>query len=357
MNDISPRKSQDNIEKQPLISPESPSKPSKDAQKPKVITSMGLKVLGLLAFQNAFKNILMRVVMKDHAGFLLSTAVIVVELLKLLFSTLYIMFVMKQSPFSIIQYVRAEWKNSVLLVVPACAYSLQMSLEYVAMANIDPATFSVLVQTKMLSTAFFFGTVLKRKLMKKQFMSLVILTVGVMLCSMKTTSSEEGNVLGDKFTGICATLGIATSSGFASVYTEKVIKSARKKTDVSKSGEFGLAHMQAQLAIVSLVILGVYAVAHDYELILQNGFFQNYDGAAFFSSLNSACGGLVVAAVLKYADSILKGYATALSVVMTGLASNILFGTELSLFYVMGIVNVIVAVLLYNSSGLDDTLC
>jgi len=90
---------------------------------------------------------------------------------------------------------------------------------------------------------------------------------------------------------------------------------------------------------------------------MTKGFFYNYDAAAAFSSLNSAVGGLIVAAVLKHADSVLKGYATAVSVVLTGTASKMLFGTELSLFYGMGMINVIIAVLLYNSSGLDDFLC
>jgi UDP-sugar transporter A1/2/3 len=90
---------------------------------------------------------------------------------------------------------------------------------------------------------------------------------------------------------------------------------------------------------------------------VENGFFHNYDIAAAASSLNTAIGGLIVASVLKYADSVLKGYATAVSVVLTGTASSILFGTELSVFYGMGIVNVVVAVLLFNSSGLDDVFC
>jgi hypothetical protein len=46
-----------------------------------------------------------------------------------------------------------------------------------------------------------------------------------------------------------------------------------------------------------------------------------------------------VAAVLKYADSVLKGYATAMSVILTGLLSMALFGTSLSTIYFMGIVN------------------
>merc|ERR1712242_208664 len=106
--------------------------------------------------------------------------------------------------------------------------------------------------------------------------------------------------------------------------------------------------MQAQLAIVSLVILGLYAISKDAEVILEKGFFYEFNLPAFISCLNSALGGLIVAAVLKYADSVLKGYATACSVVLTGVISRILFGTSLTMFYGIGMVNVICAVLLYN---------
>lgn len=121
--------------------------------------------------------------------------------------------------------------------------------------------------------------------------------------------------------------------------------------------DFGLAYTQVQLAFVSLVVLGLYALVKDFKQIIEYGFLQNYDTAAFATSVNSAVGGLIVASVLKYANSLLKGYATAVSVVLTGIVSSFLFSTHMSVFYGLGIVNVIIAVLLYNGSGLDDVLC
>jgi len=52
----------------------------------------------------------------------------------------------------------------------------------------------------------------------------------------------------------------------------------------------------------------------------------------------------------------LKGYATAMSVILTGVLSMLLFGTSLSAIYFMGIVNVVTAVLLYNGKDLDQTV-
>ena len=61
--------------------------------------------------------------------------------------------------------------------------------------------------------------------------------------------------------------------------------------------------------------------------------------------------------VLKHANSVLKGYATSISVVLTGILSNLLFGTTLSILYGMGIIIVVVAVVLYNADGLEEYCC
>ena len=61
--------------------------------------------------------------------------------------------------------------------------------------------------------------------------------------------------------------------------------------------------------------------------------------------------------VLKFADAVLKGYATAISVVLTGVCSMVLFGTHLSILYFLGIGNVICSVFLYSAKDLDRLLC
>lgn len=344
----------EDIEKQPLTAPtglHSSSKPSgsDDGR----LTSTGLKVLALLAFQNCSKNLLTRFVMaRSNDNFLLSAAVIGSELTKLTLSTLYILLIDRRPLSSIVTFLKEDWWNSLLLVVPATTYNAQQTLEYVALANIDASVFSVLVQSKLIMTALFAVGLLGKKLRKSQVLSLCLLTVGVILCNMKKSGGdilEEGN----QFVGICATLGIALASGFASVYTEKVMKKKRSKA----MSDYSLAYMQVQLASVSLVIMGAFAVIKDFNAILEDGLWQNFDGFAFVAVINSGIGGLMVAAVLKFADSVLKGYATAVSVILSGVLSMLLFGTSLDMIYGLGIINVIAAVVLYNASDLDAQLC
>eukprot|EP00547_Thalassionema_nitzschioides_P007496 CAMPEP_0194203922 /NCGR_PEP_ID=MMETSP0156-20130528/3569_1 /TAXON_ID=33649 /ORGANISM="Thalassionema nitzschioides, Strain L26-B" /LENGTH=359 /DNA_ID=CAMNT_0038929783 /DNA_START=164 /DNA_END=1243 /DNA_ORIENTATION=- len=319
-----------------------------------IVSIIGLKILVLLAFQNCFKNLLMRFIMKDKPDFLTSAAVIGVEIVKLTLCVLYILIIDRRSLWSIFEFMKDDYKHALLLTIPAAAYSFQMSMEYVALANLDAAIFSVLVQSKLLTTASFSAVMLRKRFKFIQIVSLVLLTVGVMLININNMK-EGGEDNSSNMKGIMATLGIAVSSGFASVYTEKVIK-AQRSNSVSRKN-YSLAYMQVQLALVSLVILGIYAIVMDYEKIRNNGLLHNFTTGAFVSVFNSAIGGLIVAAVLKYADSVLKSYATAISVVMTGVLSMLLFGTQLNAIYGLGIINVVCAVLLYNGKNLDKLAC
>lgn len=324
----------------PLSQESRAEKPSKEQTSSLSKTAVG--VLVLLAVQNCSKNLLMRYVMQDKPKFLTSAAVLGSECIKLACSVFYIIFIQKRSVLSIFQYFKEDQRNTILLAIPASAYNLQMSLEYVALAHLSAAVFSVLVQTKLLFTASFAFLVIGKKLKYIQVVSLVLLTSGVMLCNYKATNGNDDE---SEWTGILATLGIAVSSGFASVFTEKVIK-AQRKVNVE---DYGLAYTQVQLALMSIITIGVYALAKDFRAIMEYGLFHNFSPAAVFSILSSASGGLIVAGVLKYADAILKGYATAVSVILTGVLSTVLFSTQLSVVYYMGVLNVMVAVVLYNS--------
>lgn len=314
------------------------------------ISANGLKVLILLAVQNCSKNLLLRFVMKEHPKFLTSAAVLGIETVKLVLSLLYIGFVEKKPLSSAVEFIKQDRRNTILMAVPATLYSIQMTLEYIALSNLDASVFSVLVQTKLLATAGCAVIILRRRIKKVQLISLVLLTVGVMLCNMKDVDSDgKQDTEMDTTKGIIATLSIAACSGFASVYTEKVIKAKRKINDdlpksqnePSQKEQYGLAYTQVQLAFVSLVIMGLYCMTVEFDVIIEKGLWHGFNGPAFVSIFVSAIGGLIVAAVLKFADAVLKGYATAISVVLTGVLSMLLFGTHLNILYFLGIGNVV----------------
>ena len=236
-------------------------------------------------------------------------------------------------------FMKVDKQNTLLMVVPAILYSIQMSLEYVALGNLDAAVFSVLVQTKLLATAGCAVLVLRKKIKKVQVISLFLLTIGVMMCNMKNIGNgggdsvnntendggdgsrrlteevefEVGDVenehindtdevlvasIPDTTVGILATVGIAACSGLASVYTEKVIKAKRpqKEQQSQQPIQYGLAYTQVQLAVVSLFVIGIYCILMELDVIMEKGLFYGFDGPALLSIFNGAIGGLIVAA-------------------------------------------------------------
>lgn len=67
------------------------------------------------------------------------------------------------------------------LLIPAGLYTLQNNLLFVALSNLDAATYQVTYQLKILTTALFSVLMLGKKLDSIKWVSLVILMLGVSL--------------------------------------------------------------------------------------------------------------------------------------------------------------------------------
>ena len=79
-----------------------------------------------------------------------------------------------------------------------------------------------------------------------------------------------------------------------------------------------------QLAILSVPLGLCTAFVKDGSKISEHGFLHGYDSFVWFTVAQNALGGLLVAVVVKYADNILKGFATSVSIIVSGLVSWLL---------------------------------
>merc|ERR1711931_297100 len=83
--------------------------------------------------------------------------------------------------------------DTVKVMVPSAVYLIQNNLLYVAASNLDVATYQITYQLKILTTAMFAVTMLGKKLLPTQWLSLVMLVIGVaavQLSDSKETSSH-----------------------------------------------------------------------------------------------------------------------------------------------------------------------
>lgn len=118
----------------------------------------------------------------------------------------------------------------VKLLVPSLLYTVQNNLLYLALTNLDAATYQVCYQMKILTTAIFSAVMLNRKFSAKKWFALIMLTVGVVLAQNSGSGDSHTSRNGaeaeqqNRFIGLVAVLCAACTSGFSGVYFEKILK-------------------------------------------------------------------------------------------------------------------------------------
>ncbi|RUO96258.1 UDP-galactose transporter [Jimgerdemannia flammicorona] len=104
-----------------------------------------------------------------------------------------------------------------------------------------------------------------------------------------------------------------------------------------------------QMSLFSFVLGVVFIVfLKDGKAVIRNGFFQYYTPLTWVVIGMQAGGGLIVALVVKYADNILKGFATSISIILSSLVSIWLFEFKVTTTFVIGSSMVIYASYLYG---------
>eukprot|EP00956_Cyclotella_meneghiniana_P044368 scaffold314487_cov139-Cyclotella_meneghiniana.AAC.1 len=186
---------------------------------------------------------------------------------------------------------------------------------------------------------------LRRQFSRVKWISLVVLTVGVVVVQLsgsgdKASSSKEEEEDNDKnrAVGLTAVLCAACTSGFSGVYFEKILKGS----DVS------VFVRNVQMGIPSILIALGACYMNDYRDIQQKGFFVGYNSYVWAVILVQAVGGLIVAVVVKYADNVLKVFASSFSIIFSCLISAVLFDFRPNGLFVLGAGLVCFSTVLYS---------
>jgi len=89
-------------------------------------------------------------------------------------------------------------------------------------------------------------------------------------------------------------------------------------------------------------------IFYDFQAVREKGFFQGYNHVIWIVVLLQAYGGLIIGLVVKYADNILKGFATSLSIILSSILSYFIIGDfQPSFYFLLGATVVIAATVLY----------
>ena len=297
----------------------------------------------LLVAQNSATSIVTGISRTPVAGggplYTSSVAVLLAEFMKLPICLAIIAFDtggMGNMARSVWQEVFVNWRDTLSMAVPALCYSLQNLLFFVALSHMSAPAYQLWSQTKTLCTALFFVTYLKGKLRWNQWVSLALLSAGVGWVQGGDAASASASLL-----GIGAVLASSLLSGFANVYLEKRIK--RQDTTIW----------------VRNVQLGLFGIPQSASLLLADrarisslGLFAGFGPLVWGVVALKAAGGLLVAAVVKYADNILKTFATALAIMLTCVFTP----ASITPRFVQGVTVVLLSLPLYNDRIVDKII-
>ncbi|KXX76076.1 UDP-galactose transporter [Madurella mycetomatis] len=345
----------------------------------------------------------------DHRYFA-STAVLLNEVIKLAISLTFAIYESSRSlaPQTPVTVLLEQIYNSVFsgdswkLAIPAVLYTLENTLQYVALSNLDAVHFQVLYQLKIITTAVFMVALLGRTLGIRRWMSLVALTIGVSIVSLPSANARDltldihdfsdhffprsvhelgqvaggvaevareltkravGGLVGEltkrsatyegimedqdmgpkmNYTvGLTAVLVAAVVSGLTGVYFEKLLKDSTSSASVWTRN--------IQLSFYSLFpafIIGV--VVTDGKEIAKHGFFDGYNGIVWTAIVFQAVGGVLTSLCINYADNIAKNFATGISIVISFVFSIFFFSFEVTSSFVLGTALVIGSTYLYS---------
>lgn len=234
-------------------------------------------------------------------------------------------------------------RNSGKMLVLAGIYGAMNILSFVALQYIGAGEFTICAQLKILTTAGFSVLILRTTLSWTKWRALALLVLGCILVASPNFGSEtsrEDSVM--QLFGYGAVLTEVGLSGFASIYFEKVVKSTTEVVTIwERNFQLGLYSIIMYLAII------IYERGHNDRIP-----WSGWSSITFMVALLGAGGGLLVAATLKYADSILKTLAAAGAIVLSTVLGHFFLNGPLNMIVAIGGMATIIAIANYT---LDST--
>lgn len=254
------------------------------------------------------------------------------------------------------------------MAIPASLYTLANSLQYIALSHLEPASFQVTYQLKLLWLALFGLLLLQRSIPPRRWATIVFLAIGIALVQFLKSAPEDASLQDDHAhfsyprsleewkkmgraaalnlrkrsatyegieedlldhphfnitLGLVATLGSCMASAFASSYFEKALRDSPSPASIWVRN--------VQLAVYSIfpaLFIGV--VFLDGEKVANQGFFNGYNWAAWSTILIQSLGGIGAAISITDPDRFARNYASALSILLSVFTSIWFFDLKLT---------------------------
>jgi UDP-sugar transporter A1/2/3 len=306
-------------------------------------------ILGLLAVQNSGQTILIKIAQQTSAQPDPVIVMFLAEIVKTVISFLLFFLLEAESNMGwLVHFSPSALRRSLKLVPTALCFAVQNQLLFVAVHNLDPPVYQALSQLKILFAGIFSVLLLGKRLTSVQWVALLLLACGAALVQVESTmcSVSSAKATGDPGKGLLAVVVASTTSGLAGCYTELMLKTEKMPMWL-QSGQVAFA--SAVILAGTMIWSGTNSAMNGRPNDLQ---FQltGINALTWVIVSMVSIGGLIVVAVLRYADNVLKGISIVFALLLSGLFSSILLGTRLGSVFCIAAVIICCSVFLYQFS-------
>lgn len=292
-----------------------------------------------------------------------TSAVFMTEFLKLIVCSLIfgVNLRLSRQPF-VAPRVQQAWPYA----VPAVIYAINNNLVYYVQLHMDPASFQILGNMKIATTALLYRVIMKKKIGAVQSLALVLLIFAGIFNSIggslnkKISANTEDEILGvldgelDAGTlhvsliGLVLILIYSSLSGLAGVYTEYILK---------QSSDLPLSLQNILLYVFGVGINGgsyfVQALSFEHENagtvdINASHLFSGYTTLTWIMILTQTINGLIMSVIFKHSNNIARLFLVSSSMVVTTVVSVFLFHLSLNAYFCVAFLLVMTALFLYN---------
>ncbi|CAI9104830.1 OLC1v1003597C1 [Oldenlandia corymbosa var. corymbosa] len=225
--------------------------------------------------------------------------------------------------------------------IPAFLYLVKNLLQYYIFQYVDAPGYQILKNLNIISTGILYRIILKKKLSSIQWAAFILLCAG---CTTAQLDPSSDRVLQTPFQGWLMAIVMALFSGFAGVYTEAIMKK-RPSRNINVQNFW--------LYVFGMIFNVVAILVQDFDAVVEKGFFHGYSLITVLMILNHALSGIAVSMVMKYADNIVKVYATSVAMLLTAFVSFLFFGFQFSTAFLLGSIVVSVSIYLHSNGGVQ----
>ncbi|CAL1526984.1 unnamed protein product [Lymnaea stagnalis] len=234
-------------------------------------------------------------------------------------------------------------KNVIPFSVPAFCYCLNNNLAVYMQDQMDPATFQVLCNLKIASTALLYRIIMRRNLRHLQWISLALLTFAGALNSYsgyteKTLSLREIHVTS---TGLFMAVLYCIISGFAGVYTEYILK-----RDIKISLPLQSCFLYS-FGIILNFLMWIFQAGETLSL------FQGYTKYTWIVIVCQAVNGLVMSLIMKHSSNIVRLFVITSAIPVATFLSIFIFHLQPGFEFFIVVITVVISIYLYNYSPIQ----